>query len=82
MNEVKHTEAQVTVWYKNSDGALHDGRAIEYVVTLGRGTPLSYQRTVYENGEVVATNSSSDCSEVPQYVRDEVEKHMIPKGSW
>lgn len=82
MNDVYASEAQATVWIKATDGPLHDGPAIEYIVTLANGQPQSYQRTLYEDGDVLDTHSSTETEAVPDYVRHEVEKHMIPKGSW
>lgn len=83
MTEVASSEAQVTVWLtKDGGGPLHGGRSIEYVVTLADGRPQSYQRTSYEDGEVVTTDSSTNISAVPPYVREEVEKHMTPRGMW
>ena len=84
MTEVFHSNAQVSVWLKHEreDNPLHDGRAIEYTITIDNGLPSSWQRTLYEDGSVLATDSSTDVGAVPQYVRDEVEEQMIPKGSW
>jgi len=71
--------AQVTVWITNNPY-----QKIEYIVTVANGKPQSYQRTVYntEHVEVVSTKSSTNVSAVPQYIRDEVEKQLIPKGVW
>lgn len=81
--EVRDSVAKATVWLtKDDDVALHDGYAIEYVITLRDGQPERYQRTTYRDGDVYATESSANVKAVPQHVRQEVERHCIPKGSW
>jgi hypothetical protein len=79
MTNVVNTEAQVTVWLGHDDKPLHDGRAIEYIVTIEDGKPSLYQRTSYEDGKVLTTTSSTNVYALPPYVRDAVESQMVPK---
>lgn len=81
--DARSTHVRATVWLSEDwSEPLHDGRAIEYVITIADGKPQSYQRTVYEDGAVEGTHSSACTDEVPDYVRDEVNKHLIPQGAW
>lgn len=74
---------KATVWLTDdSGGPLHDGRAVEYVVTISHGRPQSYQRTVYQDGTVMTTESSKNTGDVPEHVREQVNKHMMPRGAW
>ena len=76
---VEAEPSQVVVWLTN-----YEHRKIKYVVTIANGTPQSYRRTSYDTSDssVISTHSSTNVSAVPDYVRDEVERQMIPKGAW
>jgi hypothetical protein len=80
--DIHNSGAEVTVWGQIGGKPLHDGMAVEYTVTIANGKPQSYQRTLYEDGKVLTTDSSTDVSDVPDYIRAEVEKHMVPRGTW
>lgn len=75
---VRPTDVRVWVERENAH------RSICYTITIGNGKPQCYTRTVYntDTNEVVAMKSGTDVYAVPQYVRDEVEQQMIPKGAW
>ena len=83
MTEVHTSHAAVTVWLSNDENTpLHEGGSVEYIIEIEDGKPVSYQRTQYYNGEVVGTNKSENVGAVPTYIRNEVERHMIPKRPW
>lgn len=82
MTTVHTSHASVTVWLSNTrSDTLHDGGAIEYVIEIEDGVPTSYTRSTYQNGECVGSHSGHP-SAVPNYIRKEVEQHMVPKGAW
>lgn len=53
----------------------------EYIITIRSGTPTSIQETWFHDGEHEATRQIEP-SDAPQWLIEEVEGHMIPKGAF